>query len=973
MNTEIKFNFRKAAAVLICLIMSAGFLVPRSVSAEEDGEVIRVGWYDSTYNTVDEYGRRSGYAYDYQLKIASYTGWTYQYVTGSWSELLDMLKRGEIDLMTDVSYTEEREKYMYYSSLPMGTEEYYVFALPDNTSISNSDYTTLNGKKIGVNKSSIQADFYRDWAEQNGIVSEVIEVSCTEEESVRMLERHELDAYVTVDSFIDPNRVIPICKVGSSDFFFAVSKNRPDLLKELDLALSRIQDENRLYNQELFEKYIKRSGANTFLSPEEVDWLDRHGPIRVGYQDNYLAFCEKDEATGELSGALKDILDYSADAMANASPEFEAIAFPTVAAALEALKNGEVDCVFPVNLSGYDGETLGIIITPALIRSDVLAVVSVTDQKVFSQSEHVIVAVNEGNPNYEAFLLDHYPSWQKIYYPSTADCLKAVGDGVADSILISNYRYNNIFRLCEKYHLTTIATGENMDYCFAVAKGQTRLFSILAKIINHVPESAINAAMSYYVAEDSRLTVFDYISDNLVIVLTLVSLIVLVILGLMFKSMRSERIARRLISATEIDELTGLYNRGYFLQYANRMMHEHPDIPMDAMVLNIEQFHSLNALSGREFGDEVLRVLGAEIHAAAKENAGIAGRFEADRFDIFCRHIDDYRALFDRFQGKLDNLAPNTSIQLRMGVMPWQKGIVPIEQFDHARTACSMARNNYKEHLIIFDEKVRNREIYERRLLNDLRQSLDSFEFEVYYQPKFDIREDAPKLVSAEALVRWQHHELGMISPEDFIPLFEKNGKIGMIDKYVWSEAAHQHVRWKEEYGAVIPISVNLSRVDIFDPELEKTLDEILAYNGIDHNSFRLEVTETAYTENADHVIRVVESLRDKGYIVEMDDFGTGYSSLNMLSAMPVDVLKMDRAFIRDIDRNEKDVQLVALILGIAKNLKIPVIAEGVETAEQMNLLKKLGCSVVQGYYFSRPLQAADFESDFLVKKKFAL
>jgi EAL domain-containing protein (putative c-di-GMP-specific phosphodiesterase class I) len=159
---------------------------------------------------------------------------------------------------------------------------------------------------------------------------------------------------------------------------------------------------------------------------------------------------------------------------------------------------------------------------------------------------------------------------------------------------------------------------------------------------------------------------------------------------------------------------------------------------------------------------------------------------------------------------------------------------------------------------------------------------------------------------------------------------------------------------------------VNLSRVDVFDPDLEKTLDDILVSNGLNHESFKLEVTESAYTENSDQVIQVVEGLRRKGYEVEMDDFGTGYSSLNMLSSMPIDVLKMDREFIRNIEHNEKDIQLVALILDIAKNLKIPVIAEGVETENQLRLLKDLGCELVQGYYFSRPLPANEFEQKMI-------
>jgi len=175
-------------------------------------------------------------------------------------------------------------------------------------------------------------------------------------------------------------------------------------------------------------------------------------------------------------------------------------------------------------------------------------------------------------------------------------------------------------------------------------------------------------------------------------------------------------------------------------------------------------------------------------------------------------------------------------------------------------------------------------------------------------------------------------------------------------------------VRWQQQYGVTIPVSVNLSRVDVFDPTLENTLDGILQSNRLDHDSLKLEVTESAYTENADQVIKVVENLRSKGYVVEMDDFGTGYSSLNMLSAMPIDVLKMDRAFVRNIEHSEKDIHLVALILDIARNLKIPVVAEGVETEKQVELLKELGCDLVQGYFFSRPLHASDFETEFVQK-----
>ena len=957
---------KRLASLLLCFFLGLS-LLPRGTALAADAQkVVRVGWYDSSYNNVDAFGRRSGYAYEYQLKIAAFTGWSYEYVTGSWSELLGMLIHGDIDLLSDVSYTPERAEDMLFPELPMGAEEYYLFMAPANHSISSADISTLNGKRIGVNRDSIQASFFREWAKRNGVEAELVELTNSEDKSLSMLETGELDGYVTVDSFTDPSRAVPVAKVGSSDFFFAVSKTRPDLLKDLNSAMSRIRDENRYYNQQMFERYMKTAGANAFLTAEELGWLSEHGTIRVGYQDNYLAFCAADKTSGALTGAMKDYLDIASSCLENARLSFSARAYPTMEAAISAMKNGEVDCVFPANLSGYDGEKLGVSMTLPLIRTDVYAVVRQSDLNTFTNREHVIAAVNEGNPNYETFLLDNYPNWQKVYYANTADCLKAVAERVADCVLISSYRYNNIYRQCEKQNLTTLPTGLEMDYCLTVCKGEKELYSILSKMVSLVPTSTFNSALSYYITEDAKLSLADFIEDNLTAVMTVITLVVLAILFLLLRSMRAERRAKQLISATEIDRLTDLYNRDYFFQYANRSFREHPDTPMDAVVLNIEQFHSINALNGRDFGDQILRVLGNELHSIAEELDGIAGRFGADRFDCYCRHAADYQALFDRLQRKMDAMAPNASVSLRMGVALWQPGVEPVQLFDRARIACTQARGHFKERLIVFDESVRERELLEQRLLNDLRRALDNYELEVYYQPKFDVESEPPRLVSAEALVRWRHPELGMITPDVFIPLLERCGKISEVDKYVWSQAARQIARWQARFGKTVPVSVNLSRVDVFDPTLEKNLDDILRQNGLERDALKLELTESAYTENAEHVIRVVESLRDKGYTVEMDDFGTGYSSLNMLSAMPVDVLKMDRTFIRNMENSERDVQLVALILGIARNLKIPVIAEGVETETQLQMLRDLGCTLVQGYYLSRPLHPTEFETVLL-------
>ena len=425
---------------------------------------------------------------------------------------------------------------------------------------------------------------------------------------------------------------------------------------------------------------------------------------------------------------------------------------------------------------------------------------------------------------------------------------------------------------------------------------------------------------------------------------------------------------RQLISAAEHDRLSLLYTRSFFFEYAERLFRYNKDLQLDAIVLNIEQFHSINDLNGREFGDEVLRVLGDEIRAFLSETEGIGGRTEGDRFAIYCTAQPDYRALLDRFQKRLDGISDKVSIHLRMGVNPWQEGVAPAALFDRARAACSKVRGDFQNPLMIYDESMRQKEMLNQRLLNDLRPAVDERQFIVYYQPKYNIQSQPPRLSSAEALIRWKHPELGMISPGEFIPLFEGNGLISVVDSYVWEEAAKQVAKWRETYGFTLPVSVNLSRTDLFDPTLTERLKQLIENNHLDFRDIKLEVTESAYTDNARQMLELIRGLRQLGFEVEMDDFGSGYSSLNMLSSMPLDVLKMDMSFVRNIENSEMDYRLVKLILDIARYLNLCAVAEGVETEGQMKLLQSAGCDLVQGYYFSRPLPPEEFEK--LIQKE---
>ena len=672
----------------LLFILSALFSVHFTVLAEEPGDsqekVVRVGWYESPFHRTDQFGRRSGYAYEYQQKIAAYTGWKYEYVEGSWPELLDKLKNGEIDLLSDVSYTEERAKEILYSALPMGSESYYIFVKKDHSGIRSDDVSTLNGKKIGVDRGSLMKDLFLTWAQAHDVQAELQEYDATQEEAMQMLKSGELDAYVMLDAYGDPELLAPLWKVGSSDYYFALSQKSRDLLPALDMAMNKIHDENTYYNQQLYEKYLQNSGTGRYLDADELEWLKNHGTIRVGYQDNYLAFCAADEKTGELTGALKDYLGYASESLENAELTFEAIAYPTAAEALTALQNGEVDCMFPANLTDYDGEQMDLIMTTPLMKTEMDAVVRESDQKEFIKKKDVTVAVNKGNTNYEMFLMDHYPGWKIAYFEDTPAGLDGVAAGDADCVIISNYRFNNISKKCEKLHLTTVYTGVDMEYCFAVRKGQTQLYSILSKIASVVPESLINTSLLYYSTEDVKTGFLDFIMDHIVLILLVIIAAVSINLFLLHRSIRAEKKASEehelvddLNKKVFVDALTNVRNKGAFneclKELQGRINKSKESYPVAIGMLDCDNLKKINDQYGHEKGDFYLKGASRLICHVFRHSPVF--RIGGDEFAVVIEN-EDYRNMegliksFYRRKRELCELAENEwdEVHISLGI-----------------------------------------------------------------------------------------------------------------------------------------------------------------------------------------------------------------------------------------------------------------------------------------------------------------
>ena len=759
-NVFFHHSIKRFAALLLCFALAAAFLPPMAASAQSAGKTVRVGWFGQPFHMMDAHGRRSGYAYEFQQKIAAYTGWTYEYVEGSWPELFQMLLEGEIDLMSDVSYTPERAERMLFPSLPMGAEEYYIFVAPGNEEILQDDPRTLNGKKIGVNKGSIQIDFFHQWAEQYGVQAELIELTGSDAQAVQKMLTGEMDAYLSLDVYGDLASAIPMFMVGSSDFYFAVNKDRPDLMEELNAAMNRIQAENRYYIQQLSQQYIITTGANRFLTAEEQNWLDqRGGVIRVGYMDNFLAFCAADKETGALTGALKDYLEDAAVCFSNAQITYEAIAYPTAADAMQALKNREVDCMFPSSLSTSDGEAQGFVMTPAVMSTDIYALIRKADHDTLLTKENVSVAMVENDPNWEAILLNSFSGWESKYCPDISACIKAVDDGKAECVLISYYQYNSLANMCDQYDLIPLATGKFTDICFAVNLGDNALYSILTRTTNLVNDTAINAALSYYSAEKPALTMGEFIRHNPLTtgaVLTVgLALIVIVFIQMRLISARKEADESRhkvedLNRQAFVDPLTHVRNKGAYAGFEakiNEAIRKGVQEPFAVVVCDINDLKTVNDLYGHKEGDVCIQNACAKICGIFSHSPVF--RIGGDEFVVFLSGVDYYQR--KELMAQI-NAIPNDASKVRIGetvsagMAEYRKDqhVSLLSVFEEADKAMygrkqllkslGLARNNHPEgsaqpeyipviharkHILIVDDIEMNQEIMGDLLMDD--------------------------------------------------------------------------------------------------------------------------------------------------------------------------------------------------------------------------------------------------------------
>lgn len=419
----------------------------------------------------------------------------------------------------------------------------------------------------------------------------------------------------------------------------------------------------------------------------------------------------------------------------------------------------------------------------------------------------------------------------------------------------------------------------------------------------------------------------------------------------------------------QYDRLTGLYSKEFFYHSANEILRKNPDREYDLICSDIENFKLVNDIYGMPAGDRLLCKV-ADVYKEFVGEAGICGHLNADQFVCLIeRHHRDYTdEFFIRVNEQIRALTDMKNLVMNWGLYQVKDRSLLVEQmFDRALMAARSIWGQYGKHFVVFDDEMHNKLVREQAITDEMEQALEEEQFEVYLQPQYNIKKNC--LSGAEALIRWIHPERGFQSPGEFIPLFEKNGFITKLDQFVWQRACAILHEWDQAGYPDIPISVNVSRADIYNVDLPDILMETTKRFHVPPQKLHLELTESAYTENPNQIIENVALLRKLGFLFEMDDFGSGYSSLNMLNNLPIDVLKLDMEFIRNETAKTATTGILYYVIQMAHAMDLHVVAEGVETKEQLERLASIDCDYVQGYYFARPMPYKEF-CDFVKNLK---
>ena len=641
---------------------------------EKQSQIIRVGSFEDTFNYIDKNGVRRGFGYELMQALAGYNGWKFEYVKCDWSDCFAKLENGEIDIMGDISYTDERAQRMLFSDEPMGEEKYILYADLSDTDIWMSDFRAMDGKRVGVLMGTEPEIMLTEWENKNGIHTEHVNVY-NNADVEKKLANHEIDCFVSLEESIwSEQGIASVTTIGKSGIYFAINKERSDIKTELDYAMRQLEQDSPFYKADLYKKYFTLDYKQS-LTGREKSWLEEQGGIRIGFLNNDPVIFSMDEGTGKLTGMLAEYISYAKDCLGNQTLEFNIQEYDDYDEMIQALQNREIDMIFYVSRNPCLAEKKGYALTNTAWTYSLMAV---TDEKKFDENKAYTVAVPKEKYALKQHIAFSYPQWKLVDCDSLDDAADMVIHEKADCFLMGAsqaliYDNNRDFK--------SVPLTKTMEACFAV-RGEGTLLSILNKTLKAMPSDMLTSALAIYDSTPDKVTLYDLVKDNMLVFFAttgfLALSIICIILVLLRKARKAEAIAKLAANDTQKlnDKLEIALKKAEDASLAktrflNNMSHD-IRTPMNA-ILGYAQLME-NELKGKELpetsehleklqqsGNLLLSIINNVLDMAQIES----GRMVLD--ENYCRIEDIRQTLFEIFtdEAKKKSLALHYTINIK--------------------------------------------------------------------------------------------------------------------------------------------------------------------------------------------------------------------------------------------------------------------------------------------------------------------
>ena len=530
------------------MILSVHCRAAEKNNDEKQSQIVRIGSFEDTFDYIDKNGVRRGYGYELLQALSGYTGWKFEYVKCDWSNCFDKLENGEIDIMGDISYTDEREQRMLFSDEAMGEEKYILYADLSNMDLGMSDFKSMDGKRVGVLMDTEPEIMLTEWENKNGIHTEHVNVN-NNDDVEKKLANHEIDAFVSLEESIwSEQGISSVTMIGKSGIYFAINKERSDIKTELDWAMRKLDQDSPFFKADLYKKYFTLEYSQ-ILTGEEKSWVEEHGNIRIGFLSNDPAVFSLDEKTGKFTGMLAEYVSYAKDCLGNQKLKFNIQEYNDYDEMIQALQEREIDMIFYTGRNPCFAEEKGYALTNTAWTYSLMAV---TDEENFDEHNVYKVAVPKEKEALKQHIAFCYPQWELVDCDSLDDAADMILNEKADCFLMGASQAM-IYDNSRKFK--SVPLTKTMEACFAVRGGAGSLLSILNKTLKAMPSDMLTSALAIYDSTADKVTFSDFVKDNLIaffITAIFFALsIISVILVLLRKARKAEAVAKLAANDTQ--------------------------------------------------------------------------------------------------------------------------------------------------------------------------------------------------------------------------------------------------------------------------------------------------------------------------------------------------------------------------------------------------------------------------------------